>query len=81
MMPSKNVKPFIKLAIPPELVEKWFSRQNVTPLSEATKDQSNPSKTCNSTEVWCCCKKGEDYGDMIGCDNTNAKFSGFTYHV
>ena len=77
----ENVKPLIKLAILSELVGKWFTRQNIAPLSEATKDQWNPSEGCTSTKVWCYCKKGEDYGDMIGCDNNNSKFSGFTYHV
>ena len=74
----ENVQPFTKLAILPELVGKWFTGQNVAPLPEVTKeDQLNPNETCSSTEVWCYCKKGEDHGDMIGCDNKQCQIQWF----
>ena len=48
----KNVKSFIKLAILPELVGKWFTKQSVVPLSEATKDHLNPNnEACSSTSA------------------------------
>ena len=55
----ENVQLFIKLAILPKLVGKWFTRQNVAPLSKVTKDQLNSNKTCSSTEVWCYCQRGK----------------------
>ena len=33
--------------------------------------------TCDSNEVWCFCKQGESYGDMIGCDNPQCTIQWF----
>ena len=46
----ENVKLFIKLTILSELVGKWFTKQNVILLPEATKDQLNPNnEACSSS--------------------------------
>ena len=70
----ENVKPFIKLALLQELVGKWFSKQIVVPL---TRDNPNDQPISGAAEVWCYCKKGEDHGDMIGCDNKNCQIQWF----
>ena len=70
----ENVQPFIKLALLPELVGKWFSKQNVVPL---TRDNPNDQPISSAAEVWCYCKKGEDHGDMIGCDYKNCQIQWF----
>ena len=124
----EEAQPFIKLALLPELVGKWFSRQTVatTTLTDPPSSSSNdnppttsssndsapttsssndsapttPSSndsppttsssnntcsttpsttdTCDSnTEVWCFCKQGESYGEMIGCDNPQCTIQWF----
>ena len=128
----EEAEPFIKLALLPELVGKWFSRQTVatsitqpdpipstcndgTPTTSSSNDSppttssSNDSppttstnndrgltsstsdnactttastttndSTCNGdTEVWCFCKQGKSYGDMIGCDNPQCAIQWF----
>ena len=96
----EEAQPFIKLALLPKLVGKWFSGQTVAtttltdPPSSSSNDNppttsssndsapttSSSNNTCSTTpgttdtcdsntEVWCFCKQGESYGDMIGCDN------------
>ena len=57
---NENVKKFIKLAVLPELVGKWFTKQNVVPLPEATKTMKLVVVSTSAVEVWYYCKKGED---------------------
>ena len=104
----EEAQPFIKLALLPELVGKWFSRQTVAtttltdPPSSSSNDNppttpssndsppttSSSNDTCSTTpgttdtydsntEVWCFCKQGESYGDMIGCDNPQCTIQWF----
>ena len=126
----KEAEPFIKLAILPELVGKWFSRQTVAANIDSTQtastitDNALTSSTSTNTaqntfvstnsiqttsrsvstesalttstssdntqatfastdpddadaEVWCFCKQGESYGDMIGCDNPQCTIQWF----
>jgi len=62
-----RAEPFVKQGILSELVGKWFSRQK-TSLNEEQIAQQPDVSTVNGEQVWCYCKKGEEYGDMIGCD-------------
>ena len=64
----ESVKPFLKLAILPELVGKWFTKQNVVP------DNPNDQPISSAAEVWCYCKKEEDHGDIVGYDNEHCWF-------
>ena len=62
---SENIEMFIKFAILPELVGKWFTKQPVLPL----KPNSNEDTSSNLTPVWCYCRRDEEFDTMIGCDN------------
>ena len=70
-----HAESFIKLAILPELVGKWFTKQNVTLNEHQTPQQLDHDKE-NS---WCYCKKGEDYGAMIDCDNDQCPIQWFHF--
>ena len=63
----ERAAPFVKLAILPELVGKWFTRQKTSLSEEQTAQQCVSNE--NEEQVWCYCKRGEEYGAMIGCDN------------
>ena len=61
---------FFRLCLLPELVGKFYSR-NASIIKSIS--------TCDAQEMkYCYCKKGE-YGDMIGCDNTNCPCQWFHY--
>ena len=62
---SENIEMFIKFAILPELVGKWFTKQPVLPL----KPNSNEDTSSNLIPVWCYCRRDEEFDTMIGCDN------------
>jgi len=101
-----DVEPFIKLAILPELVGKWFSKEPIMPLessSGAATGDSNVSAgtsqadsaedvTSNSNRndvavsdpsndhiSYCYCGNGEDYDDMICCDNKKCSIKWFHF--
>ena len=114
-----DVEPFIKLAILPELVGKWFSKQPIMPLqsssstaasggassstsmsvdasvnqvdstdSHITKvdatagSRSNDvhnSSSSDEQEGYCYCGKGEDYDNMICCDNKDCLIGWFHF--
>ena len=67
--------PFIKLAILPELVGKWFTKQNVTVNDDETPQEPDQE----DEDRWCYCRKGEDYGSMIGCDNDQCPIQRFHF--
>ena len=61
---------FFRQCLLPELVGKFYSRNASTIQS---------TSTCDVQEMkYCYCKKGE-YGDIIGCDNTNCPCQWFHY--
>lgn len=64
----RNVE-FIKLGVLPELLGKFYSGELIS---------STPSTitTSDSIECWCYCK-GDDVGEMIGCDNPDCKIAWF----
>ena len=64
--------PFIKLAILPELVGRWFTKQK-------TPDDQAPLQSDQAQDSWCYCKKSEDYGPMIGCDNDQCPIEWFHF--
>ena len=67
---------FIKLAILPGLVGKWFTKQNVT-LNE----HQTPQKLDHEEEgeQLVLLQKGEDYGAMIGWDNDQCLIQWFYF--
>ena len=64
--------PFITLAIIPEFVRRWFTKQKTT-------DNQTPLQSDQAQDNWCYCKKGEDYGPMIGCDNNQCPIEWFHF--
>ena len=76
-----SVTPLIKYAILPELVGKWFSKQTVVSddnSSSSHTDINDRSSSFNDAG-FCYCGKGEDYDDMIGCDNEHCPIGWFHY--
>ena len=68
----------MKLAILPELVGKWFTKQKTSLIEEQT------ARLCNDVssedgKVWCRCKGGEDCGAMNGCDNEHCPIQWFHF--
>jgi len=74
----QRAEPFVKLGILPELVGKWFTRQKTMLNKEQISQQSDVSID-SEKEVWCYCKKGEDYRAMIGCDNKHCPIEWFHF--
>lgn len=59
---------FVKLAILPQLIRKWFTKLPVLPLESSFSDH-NDCTSSNSKLVWCYCRKDEEFDNMIACDN------------
>ena len=77
-----SVTPLIKYAILPELVGKWFSNQTLVSddSSNSIHNNSVNGKDCSfNDEGYCYCGRGEDYDDMIGCDNKHCPIGWFHY--
>ena len=75
------VTPLIKYAILPELVGKWFSKQTVISDGSCSSSSNNVNdkSSSSSNAGYCYCGKGEDYDDMIGCDNQQCPIGWFHY--
>ena len=65
---------FVKMAVLPELLGKWYSKEPIkkpepsnTDVEENNKDQTGD--TDQTVLLWCYCRK-EESGEMITCDNT-----------
>ena len=71
----KRAEPFVKQGILPELVGKWFTRQKTSLNEEQIAEQPDVS----TKQVWCYCKKGEEYGAMIACDNEHCPIEWFHF--
>ncbi len=68
----------IKVGILPELVGKWFSKQqNVSIPPSICYDVTTPVELDDeSNQLWCYCRKGE-FGKMIFCENNNCSIQWF----
>ena len=58
---------FLKVAVLPELVGKWYSKVPMQCTSDAV---SHSSHTEEAKELWCFCRQ-EESGEMIACDNND----------
>ena len=68
----QSVKPFVKFAFLPELVGKWFTKQLIMLLSQSSDSSGDSTDAASFSRVvtgYCYCGRGEDYDNMIGCDN------------
>jgi len=72
---------FIKLAILPELVGKWFSKQNAMASCPSQDQDSNSASPVYmlSFNGWSYCGKDETFDTMIGCDSKDCKIQ--WYHL
>ena len=64
---------FFELCILPELLAKWYSREEVMPAQTAA------ASNVTDTYVYCYCKEDKG-GEMVGCDNDNCE-SGQWFHL
>ena len=67
---------FIKLAILPELLGKWYTSDPLIQLENQVPEEltmtsldGDKSGHENKTDKWCYCQ-GEEFGEMIACDNS-----------
>ena len=71
---------FFKNEVLPELLGKWYSKTCTTcPLSTTSNfDKSNDENMPppSSSVTWCYCK-GEEMGEMIGCDSESCPIQWF----
>ena len=74
----QSVVPFIKFAILPELVGKWFTKQSVMPLPQSSGGDLDAASSSNDVKGYCYCGR-EDYDDMIGCDNKDCPNEWYHY--
>ena len=96
----QSVLPFVKFAVLPELVAKWFTKQLIMPLSQnsdssgdgtdaasssrpqrsdSSGDSTDAASSSRVVTGYCYCGRGEDYDDMIGCDNKDCPIQWFHY--
>ena len=52
--------------------QSWFTKQK-------TIDDQTPLQSDQAQDSWCYCKKGEDYGPMIGCNNDQCPIEWFHF--
>ena len=57
------------------LWKKWFTKQNVTVNDDETPQEPDQE----DEDQWCYCRKGEDNGAMIGCDNDQCPIRWFHF--
>ena len=71
-----KVEPFIRLAILPELVGRWYTKQTtcVTPSTSVEMIQVNNE---DDSQPWCYCRRDASFDDMIGCDNADCPIEWF----
>ena len=73
---------FVKIALLPELIGRWFTKQPIVPVDQAVPDHGsisgNPS-TNDDTILCCYCQRDDSADDMICCDNDNCLIKWYHY--
>ena len=68
---------FVKTALLPELIGRWFTKQQTTSVPPAnqtilnhgsTSAMADASSTNDNTILWCYCQRDDSAGNMICCD-------------
>ena len=70
---------FVKVAVLPELLGKWYSKEPIRkPESADLEDDNDQADGTDETGLmmWCYCRK-EESGEMIACDNTECHIQWF----
>ena len=71
---------FVKVAILPELLGKWYSKEPIKKqVTNVPDDHDHNNQTGDREQaglLWCYCRKGE-FGQMIGCDSTECHIQWF----
>ena len=81
---------FVKSALLPELIGRWFTKQqsaseSVPPVTQTIPDHgstptiADASSTTDDTILWCYCQKDDSADDMICCDNDNCLLKWYHY--
>ena len=79
----EKVKHFFDIGIMPELLGRWFSRPperavSMQPTSSSNSLQSNTNEgPSTSASIKYCYCQGDEYGDMVGCDNDECVYKWF----
>ena len=69
---------FVKTALLPELIGRWFTKQQTTSVPPAnqtilnhgsTSAMAGDSSTNDNTILWCYCQRDDSAGNIICCDN------------
>ena len=71
----EKCKQFIKLAILPEILGKWYSWEPLSLSDNETKSLIETNQD-ESQDLWCYCRKGES-GTMIACENQECPIEWF----
>ena len=66
---------FIKVAILPEILGKWYSKEPIMKPDEGENNGAQNNEVCQLA-LWCYCRKVES-GEMIGCDDTKCPIQWF----
>ena len=68
---------FVKVAVLPELLGKWYSKEPIKkPDSASLEDDNDQTGTDHDKGSWCYCRKKES-GQMIACDNAECYIQWF----
>lgn len=73
------MEPFFKMAILPELMGKFYSRDSELSSSSTTSSEETNAEGSDSTSnsvTYCYCN-GPEEGDMVGCDNADCQHEWF----
>ena len=65
-----KVEPFIRLAILPELVGRWYTKQTTCVIPSTSVEMIHDIDEDDS-QPWCYCRRDASFDDMIGCDNAD----------
>lgn len=80
-----KVQHLFEVGIMPELLGRWFSRLPEQPTDTQPASNPNPSHPCSdrdkelstaTTDKYCYCQ-GDEYGEMVGCDNDDCPYKWF----
>ena len=78
-----QVKHFFDVGVMPELLGRWFSRPprltttTTHPASDPISPHSSADEGPTPDSVKYCYCRGDEYGDMVGCDNDECPYQWF----
>ena len=76
---------FIKTALLPELIGRWFTKQPAVPVPHVDQTVLDHGSPCDNSNIndniilWCYCQRDDLADDMICCDNENCLTKWYHY--